>query len=50
MKPVTTETVKAEIERLESIQRSSFTMLSMKEEFYLNCLRHLLAALTPATN
>lgn len=45
MKPVTTETVKAEIERLERCEQ-----LSMRETFYLNCLRNLLAALTPATN
>ena len=43
MKPVTTETVKAEIERLERAES-----LSLFEEFHLNCLRHLLAALLPA--
>lgn len=42
MKPVTTETVKAEIERLEKSES-----LSMRETFYLNCLRSLLSALTP---
>lgn len=42
MKPVTAETVGAEIERLVKCET-----LSMRETFYLNCLRHLMAALTP---
>lgn len=41
MKPVTTETVKAEIERLERA-----ISLSMYEEFHLNCLRRLLSAMS----
>lgn len=41
MKPVTTETVKAEIEKLKACEQ-----LSMRETFYLNCLHSLLSAMS----
>ncbi|WP_158783713.1 hypothetical protein [Pantoea sp. BAV 3049] len=44
MKPVTAETVGAEIERLVKCET-----LSMRETFYLNCLRNLMGAMSNDT-
>ena len=47
MKPVTAETVQAEIRRLEAFTACTTRPLSITEEFHLSCLRQLLGALEP---
>lgn len=45
MRPVTAETVKAEIDRLEAFEAFTTRRLSITEEFHLGCLKQLYAVM-----